>query len=294
MVLLASYLDSAARAIVSQLRVIVDGEEKLSTVASHNSSGSSNSDMLWIPDASAEWLQTHLRVAFELATGTLLLTIFLEFMSLGTVQGLLTTSRSGKSLYAKAWWTNVRNHFLLGPPVYVSASLFFIHESKEPFSVAHCILVAVRTLTIVLIHAICYYHVHKLMHLPEWYQYHAFHHRFKTHVPPVAANAVSVVEYMAAYVLPFAVAALWVRPTGWEMKTAVSIVSLTNLVIHTPPSDAVSQFYKDYLEPYMVSPANHTQHHRELKVHYAAPTINVDWLVQLYNEWSKEAEEHEK
>jgi hypothetical protein len=108
------------------------------------------------------------------------------------------------------------------------------------------------------------------------YKYHRFHHRFKAHVPPVSANAVSSVEYLVAYILPFALGALIVRPHISEMRAVINITSLSNLLIHTPRLEKLSE----KLWPIFVTTHGHIEHHKKLTMNYAAPTINVDWVVQ--------------
>ncbi|EOD36603.1 hypothetical protein EMIHUDRAFT_226101 [Emiliania huxleyi CCMP1516] len=66
------------------------------------------------------------------------------------------------------------------------------------------------------------------------------------------------------------------RPDRMSMFLAVGVVSLNNLLIHTPKlADASAR-----LVPWLfVSTADHLEHHRRLTSHYAAPTISIDRLL---------------
>ena len=63
---------------------------------------------------------------------------------------------------------------------------------------------------------------------------HRFHHAFAKHVTPSSANAVSVVEYVYAYMLPFVVGCALCAPDERALLVAVAVVSVNNLLIHTP------------------------------------------------------------
>jgi sterol desaturase/sphingolipid hydroxylase (fatty acid hydroxylase superfamily) len=102
------------------------------------------------------------------------------------------------------------------------------------------------------------------MHLKALYNAHRFHHRFNTHVAPSTANAVSFSEYALAYMLPFIVGCLVLRPDGVALFAAVSVISLNNLLIHTPALEAASR----WLPALFVSTADHLDHHRRLTTNY--------------------------
>jgi sterol desaturase/sphingolipid hydroxylase (fatty acid hydroxylase superfamily) len=207
-----------------------------------------------------------------LSIATVLLTLVLELVSLPTTRSLLK-QRDGTSLYLQAIFLNFLNHFAFGVPVYATAvPLFCTSEQAENWTTF-----ASRTGTIFVVHSILYYSVHKAFHTsPKLYVYHRFHHRFNTHVPPVAANAVSAVEYLAAYVIPFAVAAALVHPHETELQFGVAVVSVCNLLIHTPRLEEWSKT----LGPAFVTTHGHLEHHRRMTINFAAPTINVDWIVE--------------
>jgi len=210
----------------------------------------------------------------QLATLTFLLTIVLELISFRTVEALLR-QRDGKSLYVSAVVINILNHYVFGVPVYVSAVLLFCHKDD---SKTNLLWFAWKAFGVIFVHAVLYYYIHKAFHSsPSLYKHHRYHHRFNTYVPPIAANAVSMVEYLVAYVIPFAIAALLMQPTEAELRTAVYIVTVLNLLVHTP---CLEEFSAKTYPQWFVSTKKHMDHHRKLTTNYASPTINVDWLVQ--------------
>ena len=79
-----------------------------------------------------------------------------------------------------------------------------------------------------------YHYAHSQMHRPQMYWAHKFHHAFAKHVTPSSANAVSVVEYAYAYMLPFVVGCAVCAPDERALLTAVAVISVNNLLIHTP------------------------------------------------------------
>jgi sterol desaturase/sphingolipid hydroxylase (fatty acid hydroxylase superfamily) len=204
------------------------------------------------------------------------LTFAFELISLPTIFALFN-EKGGKLLYQQAILVNLRNHFLVGIPIYTLVVPLFCQKISLRTNGHFLFFSMLRVMEIVLVHSLLYYAVHKAFHTyPSLYGYHKFHHRFNTYVPPVAANAVSFVEYLVAYIIPFAVATAIISPFEEELQVAVIIVSLSNLLVHTPRLESIS---KD-LWPIFVSTHNHIEHHRKQTVNYAAPTINVDWILK--------------
>merc|ERR1712196_631585 len=66
------------------------------------------------------------------------------------------------------------------------------------------------------------------------------------------------------------------RPDRCSLYIAVGIVSLNNLLIHTPGLCDLSERYVPWLG---VSTADHLEHHKRLTSFYAAPTISIDKLL---------------
>ncbi|GAX20707.1 hypothetical protein FisN_7Hh016 [Fistulifera solaris] len=211
---------------------------------------------------------------FKVAVGTIVLTFVLEMCSLPTVKSVLKQT-DGPSLYLTAIWYNFRNHFLLGIPTYAVA-VAFLCAPVTVQSNKNILQTTANILSVILLQNLVYYQVHKTFHSsPELYQYHRFHHRFNVHTPPSAANAVSVVEYLVAYVLPFGGIAALVGATEGEMNIAVIVLSVLNLLVHTPRLD-----FLPYWPACLVSPHQHLDHHRKVTVHYASPFCNVDWFIE--------------
>ncbi len=208
----------------------------------------------------------------EASIMTVLLTFILEMCSLPTVRQVLKQP-GGLHLYQTALFYNIRNHFGWGIPTYAIAVVYLCPTLERPLW-----SMALHVLALIVLHDLMYYYAHKTFHTaPGWYQYHKFHHQFHHHTPPVTANAVTSVEYLLAYVLPFALAAGLVRPTEWELRVAVSIISVFNLLEHTPRLDGLSWPH------WLVSPKQHLEHHRKGTLHYAAPVFNMDWFHECWN-----------
>lgn len=216
----------------------------------------------------------HIVNGFELSIWTFLLTVLLEAWSFETVKKLLGQKGAGRSLYFAAIMTNLRNHFIFGTPLYFFAVVHFstnaaLKTSERVASVA----------AILFVHSLCFYAVHKAFHEhPSLYRFHKFHHRFNIHVPPMAANAVSPTEYIVAYLMPFVLAMAIIGPDIASVRISVMTVSVTNVMLHTPKLAALSvRLFPEWL----VATEDHLEHHRKLNTKYAAPTFNVDYLVEL-------------
>ena len=215
----------------------------------------------------------HAPYGIYLATGTFALTVVLELWSLDTVKKVLNQPGAGSSLYKAAIVSNIRNHFCFGWPVYATAAALFCRQNHELDAVDRVGCVSL----LLLVHSILFYTAHYMFHSsPELYRHHRFHHRFNTFVTPFAANAVSSVEYLTAYIAPFTVPMPFCRPDPISLRIAVAIVSVTNVLVHSPKLDEVSRIY---LPEWLVSTHDHLEHHRKLNTKYAAPTINIDYFV---------------
>ena len=93
----------------------------------------------------------------------------------------------------------------------------------------------------------------------------------------MTANAVSAVEYVFAYILPFAIACPFVQPDTLSLRLCVGIVSVSNLFIHTPK---LSELSEKFMPEFIVSTNDHLEHHKKLNCKYAAPTFNIDYLLE--------------
>jgi sterol desaturase/sphingolipid hydroxylase (fatty acid hydroxylase superfamily) len=200
---------------------------------------------------------------------TFALTAVLELMSFDAVRAVCRKD-AGARLYAQGVLMNIVNNGIMGPPLYELVSSRWM---SAPFSAPGRLGMVSA---ILLAHAIGYYCAHRWMHTRRMYWAHRFHHRFNTIVVPVTANAVSLAEYAIAYMAPFVVGGALLRPDRFSMFVAVGIISLNNLLIHTPKLHDLSE----RLVPWWgVSTSDHIEHHRRLTTHYAAPTISIDKLL---------------
>ena len=167
---------------------------------------------------------------FQVALCTLTLTALLELFSTKTVASLLKTT---PGLYRACVRANLVNNLAIGPPTYALATEFFVYKSDPGYSYS-LLRSALATVGLVVTHALGYHYAHSQMHRPQMYWAHKFHHAFAKHVTPSSANAVSVVEYAYAYMLPFVVGCAVCAPDERALLTAVAVISVNNLLIHTP------------------------------------------------------------
>lgn len=174
---------------------------------------------------------------FQVALCTLTLTVILELCSKRTVASLMKTTKEGPALYRACIGANLVNNLAIGPPTYMLATEFFVYKSDPGYSLVRSLTAA---LGLVLTHALGYHYAHSQMHRPSLYWAHKFHHAFAKHVTPSSANAVSVVEYAYAYMLPFVVGCAVCAPDERALLMAVAIISVNNLLIHTPALEVPS------------------------------------------------------
>jgi sterol desaturase/sphingolipid hydroxylase (fatty acid hydroxylase superfamily) len=226
-------------------------------------------------------IDEHTNAAVKIILLTVAVTVVLEVISLDTVKGVLKQP-DGKSLYLKALLANLVNHVLIGIPVYIiAASVFCTKDTLTPFQQFLAVM------NIFLLHSIMYYSIHRAFHeYPHLYRrFHRFHHRFNTHVPPISANAVTPLEYLVAYVTPFAVALIVKRCDAWSLSFSITIISICNLLVHTPKLEAWSQ---KWMPAWLVSTNDHLNHHRKLNTKYASPTFNIDYFVERLERWQQQ------
>lgn len=153
------------------------------------------------------------------------------------------------------------NLLVLGPWMYVLVSKY-----TKPFSSLSKTLLHIPLLTA--IHSALYSCIHRLMHKCRYFRpIHRFHHRYSTNVTPSVANAVSPLEFIFAYMLPFAVGTYVLNPTVTALDTSVIIVSFFNLLVHDPMLHNVPW------PIYFVPPCIHLKHHKDKSGNYSAPTL---------------------
>jgi len=217
----------------------------------------------------------HIAEGIELSFWTFVMTLVLELWSIDTVKKVLKQKGAGPKLYAAAVFANLRNHFIFGWPIYVFAVENYSRPDESLGIGDQIICVA----TILFVHSICFYTAHRLFHAyPNLYRHHRFHHRFNVHVPPMAANAVSPVEYIFAYIVPFVVSMPFVQPDTMSIRLCVAIVSFTNILIHTPK---LAELSVKIVPEWLVATEDHLEHHRKLNTKYAAPTFNIDYFMSF-------------
>ncbi|KAG7355914.1 fatty acid hydroxylase superfamily protein [Nitzschia inconspicua] len=222
-----------------------------------------------------EKIAEHASEGLELSVWTFVLTLVLEFWSLDTVKNVLDQPGAGVPLYQAAILANLVNHFVFGWTIYLGAAILFCRDTEEVTSSDRIISI----MTILFVQSLFFYAAHRAFHSnPCWYRHHRFHHRFNTFVVPMAANAVSCVEYIVAYILPFTIAMPFVRPDTLSLRLSVGIVSVTNLMIHTPKLSVLSE---KFMPEWLVSTNDHLEHHKKLNCKYAAPTFNIDFFLDL-------------
>ena len=158
------------------------------------------------------------------------------------------------------------NLMVIGPTVYCFVDYFLLQHnySIQPLNI----------LGVLSIHSIGYYLSHYAMHKSSYlYKLHKFHHEFDKVLIPSIGNAVSKEEFIIAYVAPFVTSAYLLNPSETSFLIPVGIISVMNLVIHCKEFENISY------SKYFVSPKNHIMHHEVREKHFAAPTINIDYLL---------------
>jgi len=117
-----------------------------------------------------------------------------------------------------------------------------------------------------------YYCAHWVMHTSAFYWMHRFHHKFNTIVLPSSASAVSVPEFLIAYMAPFLLGTWMGSCDKCSAIFSAAIVAVSNLAIHTPALENTMK----HLPWFVVLPSDHIAHHRQLTCNYGAPLIHFD------------------
>ena len=139
----------------------------------------------------------HLAHALVLMTLELLLTAFLESFCMDEVQKLLQ-KKGGRELYRQAIVANVVNVAIFGLLTYwVSVAFACV---PGPLTVVEQLR---GMMGVFFIQGLLFYFIHKAFHEVKWlYPAHSFHHKFNDVVLPSSASAVSVTEFVVAYMFP--------------------------------------------------------------------------------------------
>ena len=210
---------------------------------------------------------TDFYVGLTLGSATTLFTAVLELSSWRDVTQLLH-EKGGKKLFVVGWVMNLVNNLFIGPITYVLVTTYFTTCSITKMT---------SVMDIVASHAVGYWIAHRSMHTRYLYSFHKFHHQYNKIVVPSTANAVSTLEYILAYMLPFVLCSIVTRPSRSSLVQAACVVSVCNIFVHTPFLKGVSQ----RLPWFVVSTHDHFDHHNKQKTNFAAPTLNIDRIFRL-------------
>ena len=200
-----------------------------------------------------------------------LLTTVLELTSLNHVRRLLD-GKGGPELYLSALRTNLRNNFILGPVTYHFTITYICSHDQVP----HAPLRRLGAVAgIVVTEGILYYYIHKCFHeIKGLYWMHRYHHKFNATVLPSSANAVSVAEYIFAYMIPIVLGVCLTSADELSAFSAAAVIAITNLLIHTPGLEESTSRHYHWL---FVSTSDHLSHHRKnQKGNYGAPVLHLD------------------
>ena len=173
-------------------------------------------------------------------------------------------------LYIQSIFANLTNMILIGPITYSVIEYCFI--DKTTYYVQPLNLVF-----ILFFHNCGYYVTHYYMHKPVLSSIHNFHHKFDKYLLPSIGNAVSPQEFLLAYMSPFIISAIYLRPNQTTFITSISIISILNMAIHCKELELIQW------PIFLVSPLQHIKHHKVRNKHYAAPLLNLDYLINSDN-----------
>ena len=128
---------------------------------------------------------------------------------------------------------------------------------------------------ILLVQNVVYYIAHRTLHKVTFlYKFHSFHHKFDKILIPSLGQAVSVVEYCTAYLVPFILGAWITNPSEISFIICISILGLLGMVIHCQELYNVKYLF------FLVSPHDHIEHHKLRNKHFAAPLIDIDKFLE--------------
>jgi len=171
-----------------------------------------------------------------------------------------------RQLFKKSLTMNRINLLFVGPIFYIFIKEMFLVDEIN-FSISHY-------LYMLLIHNLGYFIVHKQMHTNKYLKsIHFFHHQFDKILIPSIGNAVSVREFILAYLFPFVIGAFILNPSEISFFSSLFTISVLNMLIHS------NELRNMKWLKYLVSPKNHIFHHEKREKHYSAPLINFDNII---------------
>ena len=169
------------------------------------------------------------------------------------------------TVMCEAWTMAIINLLFIGPSIY---------SFLAPYTVPRKLFrKCVDCVSIVGAHSFFYSLIHRGMHkIKALRPIHRFHHNFKETVIPTAANAVSVWEFLLAYMTPFVPSILIFKPDSISLFLSASFISLMNILVHSPSLEN-----KTWI-PTFVTPHMHLRHHEFRSSNYSAPTFYWKFL----------------
>lgn len=156
------------------------------------------------------------------------------------------------------------NLCVITPLLYNYVTPFVVNNKDDTFYLGQFFLM-------ILYQNIGYYIAHIHMH-NGLYWIHKFHHQYNYIVIPSSAFAVTIYEYLYAYIFPLIMGAFFINPTDISFLSSVGLIALFNLFIHSPTLQM-----KNYSKIF-VSPTDHLKHHEYQNENYAAPIFALDRL----------------
>ena len=161
------------------------------------------------------------------------------------------------------------NMLIVSPILYSFIDMYLIDHSISSFTFQ-----PLSIAVILLVQNAGYYLVHRLFHKSSLYRFHSFHHKFDKRLIPSLGNAVSVEEFVFAYMIPFIMGAYITYPSELSMIIPLFLVATLNMSIHCQELTHIK--YPGFI----VSPEEHFIHHKKRNRHFAAPFLNIDKVVE--------------
>lgn len=172
---------------------------------------------------------------------------------------------SKEELYYHGLYSIILNILIISPIIYSFGYNMIINDNAK-FQLIH-------VFSIIILQNLGYYFAHYMMH-KRFYHVHEFHHRFKKYILPSSSFAVSVSEYIFAYLLPLFLGSIIVNPNSHSFIIASYIISIFNIIIHTQTLKNSNWI------PFLVSPKKHITHHEVKNRNYAAPLLDIDLFLK--------------
>jgi sterol desaturase/sphingolipid hydroxylase (fatty acid hydroxylase superfamily) len=207
---------------------------------------------------------------FLLGTSICLLSTFIDVTY--SKASFIELCNENSKKYIQAIEAVHRNMMIISPLVYgvIDQTMLYHTTELQPFNI----------LGILGIHSVGYYLVHMAMHKStRLYTIHSFHHQYDKVLLPSIGNAVSTMEFLMAYLTPFIIAAYLLKPNEISFVIPIGIIGLLNIAIHCKEIE-----HMPWLAVF-VSPKNHIEHHEVRTKHYAAPTINWDYIMSFFQRY---------